>query len=122
MQTANRLYATGLLTTGLTLTAILMVTSPRQAAAKPAYTCKPAISAVGKASIVRLGYHLAKKKAKKRAVIKWRHRARHHYGFHYQSWRLAKGKQMHCEGAAGSLYCTVRARPCKLRFPLKMTR
>ena len=121
MRIQNRLNTTGLLAAFLGVIAVLTTTSPRQAAAKPALVCKPALSAVGRASAIRLGYHRARRVAKTRAVIKWRRRARHLYGFRYQSWRLAKRKRMHCAGtAAGFLYCTVRAHPCKLIFPLKM--
>lgn len=88
-----------------------------QAEAKPMWhkVCKPIVGAVGRAGGV-LPYRIKKRRALRRARSKWRQKVFARYGYRYIRWSIARHKRVRCEGAAGSVYCKVRARPCKRIF------
>jgi hypothetical protein len=60
-----------------------------------------------------LPYHVREWRAKSSAIDAWKSKVTHLYGEHFARWRMATEKQVNCDAAAGSVYCTVSARPVR---------
>jgi hypothetical protein len=52
-------------------------------------------------------------RARRSAIDAWKSKVANIYGESYAHWRMATEKQVDCDGAAGSVYCTVSARPAR---------
>ncbi len=60
-----------------------------------------------------LPYHVREWRAKSSAIDAWKSKVTNLYGEHFARWRMATDKQVNCDAAAGSVYCTVSARPVR---------
>ena len=60
-----------------------------------------------------LPYHVREWRAKSSAIDAWKSKVTHLYGEQFARWRMANDKQVNCDAAAGSVYCTVSARPAR---------
>jgi hypothetical protein len=60
-----------------------------------------------------LPYHVREWRAKSSAIDAWKSKVTNLYGDRFARWRVATEKQVSCDAAAGSVYCTVSARPAR---------
>lgn len=60
-----------------------------------------------------LPYYVREWRAKSSAIDAWKSKVSHLYGERFAHWRMATGQQVSCDAAAGSVYCTVSARPAR---------
>ncbi len=58
-----------------------------------------------------LPFHVKEWRARRSAIETWKSKVANRYGEQFAHWRQAEGKQVNCDAAAGSVYCTVSARP-----------
>lgn len=56
-------------------------------------------------------YHVKEWRARSEAIDAWKAKVTYRYGQQFARWRAAENKQVNCDGAAGTVYCTVSARP-----------
>jgi hypothetical protein len=56
-------------------------------------------------------YHVKEWRARRDAIDTWKSKVTYRYGQQFAHWRAAEGKQVNCDGAAGSVHCIVSARP-----------
>lgn len=57
--------------------------------------------------------HVREWRAKSSAIDAWKSKVTHLYGERFARWRMATEKQVSCDAGAGSVYCTVSARPAR---------
>lgn len=60
-----------------------------------------------------LPYHVREWRAKSSAIDAWKSKVANMYGERFARWRMASDKQVNCDAGAGSVYCTVSARPVR---------
>jgi hypothetical protein len=58
-----------------------------------------------------LPYHVREWRAKRSAIEAWKFKVSNLYGERFARWRMATEKQVSCNAGAGSVHCTVSARP-----------
>ncbi len=58
-------------------------------------------------------YHIREWRAKSSAIDAWKSKVSNLYGERFARWRMATDKQVNCDAGAGSVYCTVSARPAR---------
>jgi len=58
-----------------------------------------------------LPYYVKEWRAKESAIDIWREKVARLYGERFAHWRAAYDKQVSCDAGAGSVYCSVSARP-----------
>ncbi len=60
-----------------------------------------------------LPFHVREWRAKSSAIEVWKSKVTRLYGERFARWRMATEKQVSCDAGAGSVYCTVGARPVR---------
>ena len=58
-----------------------------------------------------LPFNVKEWRAKRSGIEAWKAKVSNRYGEQYAHWRVADNKQVNCDAGAGSVYCTVSARP-----------
>lgn len=60
-----------------------------------------------------LPFHVKQWRARESAIANWKSKVAVRYGEQFAHWRPADEKSVTCEAGAGSVYCTVSARPVR---------
>jgi hypothetical protein len=60
-----------------------------------------------------LPFHVKQWRARESAIANWKAKVATRYGEHFAHWRPADEKSVICDAGAGSVYCTVSARPVR---------
>ena len=58
-----------------------------------------------------LPFYVKEWRAKRSAIEAWKAKVSNRYGEQFAHWRIANNTQVNCDAGAGSVYCTVSARP-----------
>lgn len=71
------------------------------------------VTAQGSYASDYLPFHVKQWRARQTAIGAWKNKVANIYGVRFSNFRVAQNKRVNCDAGAGSVYCTVSARPAR---------